>query len=493
MGKVTLESLKAHLWKASDILRGSLDASEYRQPVMTLLFLKRLNDRFEERVEELVDRGRSEKEANLEFYHDFFVPDDAKWGNLQGVRRKVGEKIDGLCKKIETANPRLDGVLTNTKYSDPRKYPDDQLANLVSHFNEPRLRNSDLEKEDIFGDAYEYLLEQFADATKKKGGEFFTPREVVSLLVNIVDPREGMRICDPTCGSGGMLIVSRRYVEQQKGDPRNLVLDGQESNYGNLAMCKMNMVLHGIPHFTIEYGNVLSNPQHVDGGRLKTYDRVLANFPFSMDWDSKGAGNDPYDRFRFGMPPSKDKADFAFIQHMLAQLNDKGQAAIICSHGVLFRGSVEARIREGMISEDVIEGVIALPEKLFFGTGIPACVLILNRNKPKARKNKIIFIYAAKEYLEDKNRNRLREQDIAKISKHFQAFKDADRYCHVADYEELKENEFNLNVPRYVDISEPEEEIDIQGAIDELKTLDKERAKLESQVWRDLRELKFKV
>ena len=493
MSKVTLESLKAHLWKASDILRGSLDASEYRQPVMTLLFLKRLNDRFEENAEELMDQGKSDKEANMEFYHDFFVPEDARWKNLQGVRKRVGEKIDQLCKKIEAANPKLDGVLTSMKYSDPRKYPDDQLANLVSHFNEPRLRNSDLEKEDIFGDAYEYLLEQFADATKKKGGEFFTPREVVSLLVSIVNPKEGMRICDPTCGSGGMLIMSRRHIEQQKGDPKNLVLDGQESNYGNLAMCKMNMVLHGITQFTIEYGDVLSKPQHVDGGRLKAYDRVVANFPFSMDWDNKGAENDPYNRFRFGVPPANGKADFAFIQHMLAQLNDKGQAAIICSQGVLFRGSVEARIREGMINEDVIEGIIALPEKLFFGTGIPACVLILNRNKPKTRRNKIIFIYGAKEYLEGKNRNKIREQDIAKISKHFRAFKDVDRYCHVADYEELKKNEFNLNVPRYVDISEPEEEIDIQDTIDELKIMDKERSKLESQVWQDLKELKFKV
>ena len=494
MGKVTLESLKAHLWKASDILRGSLDASEYRQPVMTLLFLKRLNDRYEEKVEELVGQGRSDKEAHLEFHHDFVVPDDARWENLQGTRKRVGEKMDEMCKKIEAANQKkLDGVLTNTKYSDPRKYPDDKMASLVSHFNAPRLRNFDLEKEDIFGDAYEYLLEQFADATKKKGGEFFTPREVVSLLVNIVDPKEGMRVCDPTCGSGGMLIMSRRHVEQQKGDPRNLVLDGQESNYSNLAMCKMNMVLHGIPHFTIEYGDVLSKPQHVDGGRLRTYDRVLANFPFSMDWNNEGAENDPYNRFRFGIPPSKDKADFAFIQHMLAQLNDEGQAAIICSQGVLFRGGIEAKIREGMIYEDTIEGVIALPEKLFFGTGIPGCVLILNRDKPKARKNKVVFIYAAKEYLEGKNRNKLREQDIVKISEHFRAFRDADRYCHVADCEELKENEFNLNVPRYVDIAEPEEEIDIQGAIDELKTLDKERAKLKSQVWQDLKELKFKV
>jgi type I restriction enzyme M protein len=491
--KVTLEFLKQHLWKAADILRGSLDASEYRQPVMTILFLKRLNDRFEENIEQLIKEGKSEKQAKQEFRHDFFVPDEARWERLAVVRSRVGEKIDEICTIIEKANPRLEGVLTNTKYADPRKYPDDRLANLVAHFNSPRLRNSDLEKEDIFGDAYEYLLEQFADATKKKGGEFFTPREVVKLLVNLVEPKEGMRICDPTCGSGGMLIVSRRYVEKHGGNPRNLVLDGQESNYGNLAMCKMNMVLHGITDFTIEYGDTLSNPRLIEGGKLKTYDRVLANFPFSMNWDNRGAEKDPYNRFKFGVPPAKDKADFAFIQHMYSQLNEKGQAAIICSQGVLFRGNEESKIREGMISEDVIEGVIALPEKLFFGTGIPACVLILNKNKPKERKNKIIFVYAAKDYLEGKNRNKLRDEDIEKIVKAFKEYKDIDRYCHIADLEELQENEYNLNVPRYVDISEPEEEIDIQSTIDELKKLEKEREEIEIKMRQDLKELGMRV
>ncbi|MCV0392107.1 MAG: type I restriction-modification system subunit M [Nitrosopumilus sp.] len=491
--KVSLEFLKGHLWKAADILRGSLDASDYRQPVMTLLFLKRLNDRFEENIEVLIKKGKSEKEAKKEFHHDFYIPDDARWENLSGVRSKVGEAIDKICKLIEEKNPKLEGVLTNTKYADPRKYPDNELAELISHFNSPRLRNSDLEKEDIFGDAYEYLLEKFADATKKKGGEFFTPREVVQLLVNITHPKEGMKICDPTCGSGGMLIMSRKEVEKHKGNPRDLVLDGQESNYGNLAMCKMNMVLHGIVDFNITYGDTLANPQLVKGGKLITYDRVLANFPFSMDWDNKGAEKDPYNRFRFGVPPAKDKADFAFIQHMYAQLNDKGQAAIICSQGVLFRGSVEQKIREGLIAEDAIEAIIAIPEKLFFGTGIPACVLVLNKNKPKARKDKIIFIYGAKDYKEGKNRNTLREEDIKKIVKAFDDFKDIDRYCHVADLEELKENEYNLNVPRYVDISEPEEEIDIQATIDELKKLDKERDELELKVKQDLKALGFKI
>jgi type I restriction enzyme M protein len=302
-----------------------------------------------------------------------------------------------------------------------------------------------------------------------------------------------MKICDPTCGSGGMLIVSRRYVEKHKGNPRDLVLDGQESNYGNLAMCKMNMVLHGISDFDIQYGDTLSNPKLVEGGKLKLYDRVLANFPFSMDWDNKGAEKDPYNRFRFGIPPAKDKADFAFIQHMFAQLNPKGQAAIICSQGVLFRGGDEVKIRESMIKEDVIEGIIAIPGNLFFGTGIPACILILNRNKSAKRKNKIIFIYAAKDYLEGKNRNKLRDEDIEKVVSTFKKFEDVDKYCHIAEREELEENEFNLNVPRYVDISEPEEEIDIQDTINELKKLEKEREEIELKVRSDLKDLKFRI
>ena len=493
MSKVTLDFLKSHLWGAANILWGALDAGEYRQPIMTMLFLKRLNDRFEENIESLIKSGKSTEQAYKEFHHDFFVPDDARWEKLLCIRSRVGAEIDKICKLVEKKNPHLEGVLTNTKYSDPRKYPDNELANLISHFNSTRLRNSDLEKEDIFGDAYEYLLEQFADATKKKGGEFFTPREVVQLMVNITRPREGMKICDPTCGSGGMLIVSRKYVENHKGNPKNLVLEGQESNYGNLAMCKMNLVLHGIVDFNITFGNTLANPKLVKDGKLKTYDRVLANFPFSMDWDNAGADQDPYDRYRLGIPPVKNKADFAFIQHMYSQLNERGQAAIVCSQGVLFRGGVEKQIRKGLIHEDVIEAVIALPEKLFFGTGIPACILILNRNKPKPRRNTTIFIYGARDYKDGTNRNTLRNEDVLKIVKAFEKYTNINRYSHIANVSEIEKNEYNLNVPRYVDISEPEEEIDIQAAWNELRILDKKRSKLESQMKADLKSLGLDV
>jgi type I restriction enzyme M protein len=252
------------LWSAADILRGSLDPSDYRQPIMTLLFVKRLNDTFEENAEKLIKGGKSEKEAyENKNRHYFFIPKEARWYVLSTVSENIGENIDHVCRLIESENPDLDGVLTNTKYNDKPKYSDDKLRKLIAHFNSPRLRNSDLESSDIFGDAFEYILEEFADETKS-GGNFFTPREVVRLLVEIVEPKEDMKVCDPTCGSGGMLIEARKYVERHGGNPRNLVLEGQESNYGTVGMCKMNMVLHGVLDFKIEYGDILSNLKLVE-------------------------------------------------------------------------------------------------------------------------------------------------------------------------------------------------------------------------------------
>ena len=260
-----------------------------------------------------------------------------------------------------------------------------------------------------------------------------------------------------------------------------------------MVCVKMNMTLHGIENFRIEHGNTLSNPLFVEGGKLMTFDRVVANFPFSMDWDNTLAAKDEYGRFEYGIPSSKGKADFAFIQHMFFSLKKKGKLAVVCSQGVLFRGGVEGEIRKNFVENDKIEAVIALPSNLFFGTGIPACVLVLNNAKPAKRKDQILFIYAAKDFLDLKKRDILREQDIKKIISACEKFDDVDKYCHVAKKAEIIENEYNLNIPRYVDISEPEEEIDIQATIDELKKLDKEREEIEGKVKTDLKELGFKI
>lgn len=492
---MTFEKLSRYLWGAADILRKSLNASENSKPVLILLFLKRLNDVFEENAQEKIKKGISKTEAYKNpRRHAFFIPEDARWTELKNTTQNIGAKIIQTCKIIELVNPNLAGTMGYAEFNIKEKFPDDSLQRLVSHFSIP-LGNNDLENEDVFGDAYEYILEKFADETKKKGGQFFTPRQVVRLLVELVKPQEGQRISDPTCGSGGMLIHVRKYVKTNGGNERNLTLEGQDSNIDTVNMCKMNMVLHGLTDFNIEWGDSLQNPKLVEGGQLKKYHKVLANFPFSENWDNSNAAKDPYNRFRFGIPPAKDKADFAFIQHMFASLNEEGQLAVICSQGVLFRGGVEAKIRENMIKEkeNIIEAVIALPSALFYGTSIPGCILVLNKKRKDKQKNKTLFIYAAKDYQANKVRNKLRESDIKKISQAFEKYKDIDGYCHVADFEELKENDFNLNVPRYVDISEPVSPVVIQNVINELKKLTKERENIHNKVRKDLKKLGFKI
>ena len=491
--KLDLETLKQHLFSASDILRKKLNPEEYRPVIMTILFIKKLNDEYESNVQKLLEQGKSEKEAREKFNHTFTIIKEASWSTLFNAKKSIGQKLNQISRAVESENPILEGVLTSTKFDDKRNFPDNTMEDLMVHFNKYDLSNDNLVRPDIFGDAYEYMLAEFASETKKKGGQFYTPHEVVALLVRLTKPKEGMRICDPTCGSGGMLIQSWGYVKEKHGNEDNLTLHGQESNFQTVGMAKMNLVLHGVANFKIVHEDVLEKPLLQEGGKLNQYDRVLANYPFSENWKAAGKENDPYDRFRLGIPPAKDKADFAFIQHIYSILNSTGKAAIISSQGVLFRGSVEAKIRKALFEEDAVEAIIALPEKLFYGTGIPGCVLLLNQNKSKERKGKILFVYAAKGYKEEKVRYTLRDEDLEKIALAVENFKDVDRYCHIADKKELEENDYNFNVPRYVDISEQEEEISIQDAYDEVKKLYTEQEKLRKQVEVDLKDLNIKL
>lgn len=459
-----------------------------------MLFLKRLNDVFEDKSKLLEDKHGRVAWTDPDL-HAFFIPEKARWSTIRKTVENIGEVLDKACIEIEQKNPSLKDVLTYIKYNDKNNYSDSALNELITHFDQKNMRlgESNLENEDIFGQAYEYLLEQFADSAGQKDGQFFTPREVVDLMVQLLNPQEKMRICDPTCGSGGMLIRTWKYIKENGGNPKNITLHGQEKSRGTRGMCIMNMVVHGIENFKIENGDLHSNPMLTEKGRLIKYDRVIANYPFGRDWNSDAGKSDPYGRYVFGIPSSNGKADYAFIQEMYSHLSEKGQAAIVCAQGVLFRGGAEGSIREAFIKNDIIDTVIALPSNLFYGPTIPAVILFLDKNKPKNRKKKILFIYAAKDFADLKKQNKLRDSDIEKILSAVNSYKSVYGYSYVANLDEIEENQFNLNVPRYIDITDPEEEINIQDAYDDVKKSMKNRTKLEKQILSDLKELDVEI
>ncbi|RKX69770.1 type I restriction-modification system subunit M [candidate division TA06 bacterium] len=495
MERLNFETLKSHLWKSADILRGYIDAADYKNYIFGLLFLKRLSDVFDEEVEKIIsDTGNNKVAYEDHDYHDFFVPKKAQWNYLKSLTQNIGEAINKANDLLEEENPEsLEGVLSTVDFNDKDRLPDHILSQLINHFSMIGLGNADLEKPDVLGDAYEYLIAQFASSAGKKGGEFYTPKEVVELLIDILDPAEGMRICDPACGSGGMLIQSVYNLKEKKQNPRNISLYGQEINVGTWAICKMNLLLHGLQNAQIKRCDTLRDPQLLVKGKLMQFDIVIANPPFSLkNWGYEQAQNDPYKRFRFGVPP-KGYADYAFVQHMISTINPTGKVGIVLPHGALFRGSAEGRIRKGIIEEDFLEAVIGLPPKLFYGTSIPACLFIVNKDKPKQRKGKVFFLYGANDYLDGKKQNKLRKQDIDKIVDAFREYKTVKKYCRPVTLDEIRENEYNLNITRYIDITEEEERIDIQKTIDELKKLKKEYQKVEVKVFDYLRELNYKV
>lgn len=493
--------INAAVWRACDTFRGTIDATLYKDYILVMLFVKYLSDLAKDKRAEYEKKynGDAERVNRAMARERFVLPEKCDFDHLYQRRDNddIGGMINAALEEIEEANrSKLEGVFRNIDFNSTPNLGDTKernrrLKHLLEDFADPRLdmRPSRVQHRDVFGDVYEYLIGQFAADAGKKGGEFYTPPHIAELLARLLDPQKGNTICDPACGSGSLLIRVGKHVGSD-----DFSLFGMEANGQTWALCRMNMFLHQMDSARIEWCNTLTAPKLIDPAnpqRIMTFDIAVANPPFSLDkWGHAEAESDRFNRYHRGVPP-KSKADYAFISHMVESVHEHGgKVGVIVPHGVLFRGGAEGKIRQQLIDENLLDGVIGLAPNLFYGTGIPVAILMLK----KGRQNKdVFFIDASKLFDQGKRQNRLREEDIAKIVATFKARKEVDKFAHAATIDEIKENEYNLNIPRYVDTFEPEATVDLKAVQIQIEKIEGELAETRKQMGVYLKELGLHV
>lgn len=497
---ISQDAINAAVWNACDTFRGTVDPSIYKDYVLTMLFLKYISDIWQDHYE----RYEAEHGAHPELIEEllrnerFVLPPSASFQALYQARHQPGngERIDRALHAIEEANlGKLRDVFQDISFNSNKlgdeAQKNDILRHLLEDFARPELnlRESRVGQLDVIGNAYEFLIKNFATTAGKKAGEFYTPPEVSQLMARLMEPKAGEDICDPTCGSGSLLMKCAQLIRASTGE-RRYALYGQEAIGSTWALAKMNMFLHAEDNHRIEWGDTLRNPKLLDpDGRLRRFDIVVANPPFSLEkWGFENAATDPHRRFRRGVPP-RTKADYAFILHMVETMKvGTGRMAVVVPHGVLFRGAAEGRIRQTLIEENLLDAVIGLPEKLFYGTGIPAAILVLRQTKVD---DKVLFIDASRAYQDGKNQNLLRAKDLQAIVDAVHARGPIDKYAHLATREQIAENGFNLNIPRYVDTFEETETADLATVRAQRLKLKEELADLEQQMAVYMKELGY--
>ncbi len=471
MNKLTLSQLEQYLSKAAWILKGPVDASDFKVYIFPLLFFKRISDVYDEEFRiALEESGGDEEYASLPEFHRFEIPTGCHWNDVRETSTNIGLAIEKALRGIEQANQEfLYGIFGDAKWSNKNKLSDALLVNLIEHFSQYTLRNENVNP-DMLGQAYEYLIKHFADLTNKKAGEFYTPRSVVHLLGLILDPHEGESIYDPACGTGGMLLECVDHLKHNQEDFRTLKLYGQEKNLTSSSIARMNMFLHGIEDFEIVRGDTLRNPAFFEADGLKTFNCVIANPPFSLDdWGSENWANDPFGRNIAGVPP-KGNGDMAWVQHMIKSMNHNGRMTVVLPHGALFRKGAEGKIRQALIEQDLLEAVIGLGANIFYGTQLAACVMVFRHNKTPDKKDKVLFIDASDQIRVGRAQNFLESEHVQTIHTWLNAYTDVENYVKVASIAELKENDFNLNIPLYVEKLIEDNLPSVEEAMADLKT-----------------------